>query len=155
MEDGRPAIFPPLLVGGSETNPFENLTLTRDENGYTMRDKQGLHYRFEKPHKTAEANIYPLANVKNAAGHQIAFAYNQSGHLAKITDSAGRVFKVQCNTQGFVTSVEAPHPDRAGEFFTISAYKYDQAGNLIEALDARQAPFRYEYRNHQIGRAHV
>jgi len=150
MEDGRPAIFPPLLVGGSETNPFENLTLTRDKDGYTMRDKQGLFYRFEKPKKTPEADIFPLESVKNPAGHQIAFSYNSAGHLARITDSAGRIFKVQCNAQGCVTAVEAPHPDRDGEFFTIAAYRYDQQGNLIEALDALQAPFSYEYRNHLL-----
>ncbi|MBC7776379.1 MAG: hypothetical protein H7246_13170, partial [Phycisphaerae bacterium] len=152
MSDGRPAIFPPLLIGETQINPFEQLWLSRDNEGFTLRDKKGLFYRFENAKNIENVAIYPLASVGNAAGHKILFIYNAAGHLSQITDSAGRVLKIQCNVKGLVTAVEAPDPEKQGAYFTIVAYRYDGFGNLIEAVDALKAPFIYEYRNHLLVR---
>ncbi len=150
MEDGRPVIFPPLEVGESYTNAHENLTLTRTEHSFVMRDEANIFFEFELPNPIPEAVILPLSRVKNTAGHQIQFFYSKKGHLNKIIDSGNRTFEVSSDLEGRITKIEAPHPEKRGETFTLAAYKYDRQGDLVEQIDALGNSFLYEYDNHLL-----
>ncbi|MBK8566758.1 MAG: hypothetical protein IPN76_26355 [Saprospiraceae bacterium] len=150
LEDGRNAIFPPVALGEKEFNPFENLWMSHEESGYVLKDRDGLLYRFEKRTSQGEATMHALKCVENSTGHTISFAYDLEGHIHQITDSAGRIFKIKTNKRGAITEVEAPHPEKKSEWFSIVSYRYDAADNLVEVMDALKQPFHYEYKGHLL-----
>jgi RHS repeat-associated protein len=150
MEDGRPVIFPPVEVGNNFANPFENMTLFREENAYLLRDESNLYHRFEIKSKILKNDVLPLKSIETKAGHKIQFLYNNKNHLANIIDSGGRKLGVTCDSKGRITKIEAPHPEKKGETFTLVSYKYDDLGNLIESKDALNSPFLYEYKSHLL-----
>lgn len=149
MADGRPVIFPLLEVGGSYINRQEQLTLERDDEGYLLRDKAQLFYRFTKDAYGAH-QTYLLGSIANANGFAIRFAYNHHGHLEQIKDSAGRLLPVKTDSAGRILAIHAPHPLYSDQSFSIAQYRYDEDGDLIATLDAHDQPFRYAYENHLL-----
>src|SRR5204862_424708 len=78
------------------------------------------------------------------------FDYNQNEVLSRIIDSAGREILFETDGAGRITSILAPSPWKKGEHYTIQSYVYDKVGNLAEARDAMQQPFRYYYQRHLL-----
>jgi len=150
MADGRPVIFPPVKVGASFTNPFENMTLIREESAYLLRDGNNLYHRFEIRSASLKDDVLPLKSIETKAGHKIEFFYNGKNHLEKIIDSGGRNLDVTCDAKGRIVKIDAPHPEKRGETFTLVTYKYDGSGNLIEKRDAYNNPFSYGYNKHLL-----
>ncbi len=147
--DGRNAVFPALAPGEDATLRQERLTLRRDAQGYVLHDAGRLAYRFA-PAERGDPHLHLLGSIADPAGHQVRFDYTPEGHLALITDSAGRRLPVQCDAVGRIRSIRAPHPDHAGETFPLVRYGYDGHGNLAEVRDALDQPFCYRYANHLL-----
>lgn len=149
MADGRNITFPILLPGESAYNLQEKMQLMRDDRFYLITDAEQLTYRFRAPLGNSTA-VQPLLSVENRAGFSIKFNYDPRGFLEQITDSAGRVLKVQCDSGGRIMSISAPHPDQSNRYATLVSYTYDANGNLSEARDALDQPFRYFYQKHLL-----
>jgi YD repeat-containing protein len=147
--DGRNAVFPALEPGADATIRQERLTLRRDAQGYVLHGADRLAYRFG-PAERGDPRLHLLRSIADPAGHRISFDYNPQGHLALITDSAGRQLPVQCDAVGRILAIRAPHPDRPGETFPLVGYAYDGTGNLAEVRDALDQPFRYRYAGHLL-----
>lgn len=146
MEDGRAAYFPQLETGESYFDRMSRLDLSRDEAGYRVRTSGKLSYRFHEKMK----GEWRLASIENDAGFNIRFEYDGGDVLAKITDSANRIFRVKTDAFARIIAIHAPHPDRAQDTFPIIQYRYDEAGDLVEVLDALGHPFRYQFQNHLL-----
>lgn len=111
-------------------------TLTKESDGFTIREKNGIIYKFDlkgylisitdrNENKTTlnYANGL-LTNITDSISRQITLSYNGNGKISDITDFTGRVWR----------------------------YEYDSYGNLISYKDAVQSQdtdtanaTRYEY----------
>ncbi len=146
LNDGRNVSFPTLEVGDDAFDRQEKLSLFKDEEGYYLRDRDRLYYRFG----LARNGIKPLASISNGPGFKIEFSYTLQGHLKQITDSANRVFTMDTDGSGRITAIHAPHPDKEGETFPIMRYAYDSFGDMVKATDALDHSFTFEYNNHLL-----
>ncbi|NTS43889.1 RHS domain-containing protein [Flavisolibacter sp. BT320] len=158
MADGRPADFHSLpIIGKPAFNRSEKLFLHLHEEGfYYVTDKDERIYRFtQKEYKSAlngiEARV--LQSISNRAGFAIRFAYNESGLLKKIIDSAGRNLKVSNDERGRITLIEGPDPRFGGRSsVVIAGYEYTEEGDLARHADALEQPMLFEYQNHLMVR---
>ncbi|RYF55756.1 MAG: RHS repeat protein, partial [Cytophagaceae bacterium] len=91
----------------------------------------------------------PLQAIEDASGFAIRFAYEEGGHLHTITDSAGRVLRVDTNAQGQLTAIYSPQTAEIPSF-PLVRYEYDEWGNLLTAYDAEDQPMRYRYQAHKL-----
>jgi RHS repeat-associated protein len=148
MADGRPAEFPRLAEGDEHFDRKEKLTLGRDDQGYVLRTKDRLAYRFSL--QATAKGVHPLASVSNASGHRIEFSYDGAGSLSHVTDSANRTFRVNSDTAGRILSIDAPHPEKPAEWFPLVRYEYDSAGCMANAFDALGYCWSFQYRNHLL-----
>ena len=148
LADGRAIGCPFLDEGESMLNPREKMEFFRDRQGYGVRNiEERLVYRFSD---WPLGDFHPITRIENTAGQAILFEYSATGHLQRITDSAGRVLPVNTDHQGRILTVHAPHPKYQDQTFPIVAYSYDQAGDLIAAKDALDNTFSYRYNQHLL-----
>ena len=108
MEDGRPCGFPALDMGGSHYDRGEKLTLFRDLDGYGLRKRDGLVFRFA-PAASAKG-WQPLERVMDGAGNAIRFSYNPLGRLSTLQDSGGRLFCIAYDSAGRIVQIQGPDP---------------------------------------------
>ncbi|MEL6852460.1 MAG: DUF6531 domain-containing protein, partial [Bacteroidota bacterium] len=146
MADGRPVAFPILEAGEEVFSRAEKLSLSRDEAGYALRDKQGLTYRFGPARQSFQA----LQQIRNDAGQALDFAYDSAGKLASITDHADRELSFTHDRFGRIIGIHAPNPDQAGGKVRLMKYDYDAAGNMIQSADALNQEMHYVYRGHLL-----
>lgn len=155
MNDGRAAVFDLPLPGQFTFNRTEKLFLHchPEEKFYYIVDKDGLIYRFTDRiyrNEQVQTECQLLQSIANANGYAIRFAYNRTGNLTKIIDSAGRELTVQNDYAGRITAILAPHPEEEDKTFVIAKYEYDEAGNLICHTDALGQKMSYEYQHHLL-----
>jgi len=146
MSDGRAAYFPILEEEDTYFDRQNRLDIFKDEEGYCVQDDKKLYYRF---HENMEGE-WKLARIENDDKFNIQFEYDDFNHLQKITDSVGRVFSIDTDALGRITTIHAPHPDHSKKTFPIVQYRYDKAGDLVEVLDALEHSFRYQYDKHLL-----
>jgi RHS repeat-associated protein len=146
LGDGRSAVFEPLpYTGAQDYNRHEKLTLARTNvDEYTMfHHEERLYYSFRKLHPLDEQ--YRLYAIRNEAGFKISFYYNSRGHLAQVTDSAGRRLQVSSDGEGRMTRVTLEH---RGTSQVMVSYAYNEAGDLAAITDALDQTTQIQYRNH-------
>jgi YD repeat-containing protein len=141
--DGRGLAFDLVPLGEQAYNRLEKMSLLHDARGYALRNHaRGLTYRFG-PNRGD--GVSPLAAVENASGFAITFRYDGRGSLAGIVDSAGRALRVDCDEQGRIRTIVAPHPTEPRQTVTLVAYEYNRRGELVRAQDALGQAATYEY----------
>ena len=149
LPDGRLTGFVIPEAGQSAFDRSEKLWLHHHPDGYLyVSDNKGLIYRFtDQPHIDPFNNgiNYQLQSISNRNGYSIRFAYNRDGILSQITDTAGRVLKVNNDGRGHITQIIAPSPDSYGAPFVIAAYEYDRQGHLIKQTNAEGHSMYFEY----------
>jgi len=151
--DGRSIELVPLYPDTQYYDRTERITLTRDATWYRIRTADGVTLRFAPRADAAEeVVVHLLQDVTNPAGQRLSLSYDEVGRLAEIVDSGGRGLEFEHDDQGRLRTLTAPHPDHAGERFTVARYHYDDAGDLVAVDDALDQQSRYEYDGHLLVR---
>lgn len=147
LNDGRTIRFPFLEVGEEAVSSLDKIRLYKTEDGYFIKDQNQYAYYFKGLQKN---QFRPLEKIKNANNFEINFEYNNKFHLQKIIDSTGRNFKIVTDLKGRIQKIEAPHPEKENEQFTIVSFHYDLKGNLARVTDPLGKAFHFKYRGHLL-----
>ncbi|MBI3949254.1 MAG: hypothetical protein HY314_02200 [Acidobacteria bacterium] len=110
--------------------PGLNMTLTKDQQGFTLRQKDGTELRFDTRGK--------LQSITDRNSNTQRLSYDSRGNLQTITDALGRVITFSYNTQNRIVAIQ----DFAGRRLT---YSYDTSGHLIESVDFGGNKTAYTY----------
>ena len=117
--------------------------LTREGGGtYTVTDPQnGLTWRFGKHpaywQYAGGTGEFPLLSLRDRAGHEIAFAYGESGEPASVTHSGG--YRVS------VTVEDARVTGLSLGGVPLARYAYDGGGRLAEIINSAGRPLSMSY----------
>jgi YD repeat-containing protein len=171
-EDGREIEFSTLdfpdhaIAPGREVFlPHEGLTLrVHGDHHFTVTDKQGTVREFARipssrspygPPSGGASDLIGLrdretrlVSVTNRLGQRQLFHYDQLGQLESVTDPAGRRLQFQYDRQGRLLRADITGTD--GITHIVGIYRYDSAGDLVEAMDALGHAYRYEYVEHLL-----
>ncbi|HYL34545.1 MAG TPA: DUF6531 domain-containing protein, partial [Bryobacteraceae bacterium] len=120
----------PLQGSAYVSAPGLDMKLTKDAQGYSLRTKTGVNYRFSTGGK--------LQNITDPNGNTIALSYDGGGRLQSITDTAGRVLSLTVDGQAHITGVR----DASGRSLS---YTYDGSGNLVSFTDGAGNQTTYTY----------
>jgi RHS repeat-associated protein len=154
--DGRALIWPrpapgPAGDGAAETVLPETVLpatgapwpLAQEEDGaWTVTDLQhGLTWRFE-PHpayfRSADGQgELPLVAIRDRAGHELTFGYDEAGQPAGISHSGGYQLRVLMRG-GHVAALAAGDTPLVG-------YHYDEDGNLAGVVNSSDLPLGFSY----------
>ena len=117
--------------GGSYGSPAGlNLTLSKDAQGYTLKNTHGTQWRFD---------IHGvLQSITDRNQNATKLAYDGSGHLTTITDALNRVVTLGYDGSNHITEIE----DFTGRKVI---YSYDATGNLISVSDPANNRTSYVY----------
>jgi RHS repeat-associated protein len=147
MNDGRFISAPPLETGQEHFDRAERITFFRDHVGYGILDLERLCYRFSAIDGSRED--LPLISISDRTGtSSIHFGYDRAGRLAQIDTTGGQRLNLLNDDAGRITGITAPHPDKVNERVTVVRYRYDDAGNLLEVLDALEQSATFQYAGH-------
>jgi len=142
---GEPIGFPPLEDGDAEAR-----------NGYLLRKVEENHYEIEQAGEptmefyfAAEQDVAPLHRLR--LGEQTITFRHKVGHLREIVDSKGRKIRVECDREGRLQALFLTDPEMGSREHHLMAFKYDQAGNLVEIQDFYRYTLRFRYdQNHRM-----
>jgi RHS repeat-associated protein len=153
MADGRGVDLElPLAADKPTYHRKEKLWLHLHEDGYYfVKDRDGLSYRFTDkgyPVKGSTVQQHLLQSIANGNGFALRFSYGAQGWLEQLTDSAGRVLKVENDREGRITAIHAPHPTQEGQTFAIARYSYTGQGDMSAHTDALGQAMHFEYADH-------
>lgn len=143
--DGRETIVPMVAEGERFASRKEGLVFTRDDKGFLLIDKDKRRYRFNGL-KNREDYVM-LSSIETPDGFAIRLNYSVSGALCSITDSVGRVIRVETDNKGRILEL---HTDFAGKQTTLIRYTYDEAGNMVETCDMQGAEKHFRYDGHLL-----
>ena len=149
LADGRLTGFEIPAKGQSTYDRSEKLWLHHHKDGYYyITDKKGCVYRFtdrEYKNPANKSNCHLLQSISNRNGYSLRFAYDAGGVLSQITDTSGRIFRVENDGKGRISRILAPSPVSDGKPFVIASYDYDSAGRLVKQTDAEGHSMAFEY----------
>lgn len=142
-------LYDPLARVVRQENPDGTFTSTvyrpLSEAQYDEEDNTSGSPHFDTPHTFTYDGLERLVGVDEvnvvAGGREVyhtAYGYDLLDNLTRVVDAAGNVKTMRYD--GLSRKVYLDDPDR-GEMF----YTYDDAGNLVETLDARGQTVRYTY----------
>ncbi|MEZ4296113.1 MAG: RHS repeat-associated core domain-containing protein [Polyangiaceae bacterium] len=139
---GVPVRAPLMKVG--EVVTVRGLGLVRRTAGaFVMTEQEtGLFFQFEPaPGRKGE---HRLSVVFDSANNAVVLAYDATGALAEIIDSAGRRARPRRDANGRIERFEMT--TRRGRVVAYRRYEYDEAGNLSATVDAegRRVTFQYD-----------
>lgn len=140
-DQGTELDFPSLEVGGETIGKFGWL-LRRDERGYVLDADDGVIRRFGE--QAGREALFRLSSVEDANRNVIALEY-EDGHLAQVTDSAGRVLRVDTTQDGRIEAIRVWTAVREGQWQLLVRYRHDTHGCLVEATDPDGHSARYAY----------
>ena len=112
-----------------------------DDSWIVTDPQRGLTWRFE-PHpayfRSADGQgELPLTAVRDRAGHELTFSYDEAGQPTGISHSGG--YQIQVVMQdGHVTALVADGAPLIG-------YDYDEDGNLAGVVNSSGRPLRFSY----------
>ncbi|MFA5026974.1 MAG: DUF6531 domain-containing protein, partial [Candidatus Methylomirabilota bacterium] len=127
------------------TNPAGFYVLFKRETdcSYTIREKNGLTYRFESFPDTAPGTATgKLLSITDRNGNVLTLEYSQGGELAKVWDTLNRQALTLTSTNGRITAIQ----DLGGR-----QYEYVYDGDKLVAFknplarDGKQPPVTYSY----------
>ncbi|MEZ0612202.1 type VI secretion system tube protein TssD [Fibrella sp. WM1] len=146
---GRLITFDTPTPGGKGTQT-ENLALFLSASGvYRLWHMGELRWYTFGPVQYGQDHPQPLLTIEDPNGYAIRFAYNDSYQLKTITDCAGRVIRVDHDTNGHIIALYSPQTDDLASFELV-CYEYDDLGNLAAACDAEGARTLYVHSGHQL-----
>ncbi|MBO2010159.1 RHS domain-containing protein [Siccationidurans soli] len=150
LADGRLAVFAAPAPGARSFNRRHKLELVQEATSWRVWSlRERLWYVFEPASSEMQQR---LRAVENSNGVGIRFAYSPAGHLAALTDSAGRVLPCETDTAGRLLALHAPDPDLPGATFALVRYAYGEAGDLLASTDALGHAARFAYAGHLLTR---
>jgi YD repeat-containing protein len=149
LPDGRETALPYLIPGEpGYYDRKEQLAWRRSEDGYGYSlEMEGLFYTFGSA-KNREG-YQMLSEIATRDGFRIKFRYNSRGDLYEITDSRNRLLLVDTDRKGHITCISARN---GGERIDLIRYRYDDAGNMVETIDANGVSKRFEYSGHLLSK---
>jgi len=124
--------------------------LTDEGDEFCVRTKELLTYHFAKNlvHDTdQEATIFPVERISDLSGNWWDFE-RQDGTLVAINESAGRRIGLDM-ADGYLREVSLTVPGTSTKHVFVT-YVFDDAGDLVTALDALNNPAKYAYDNHHM-----
>ncbi|WP_029013147.1 RHS repeat-associated core domain-containing protein [Niveispirillum irakense] len=153
LGDGRLAFFTDPIPGQPALNSVERLMLLTDGQHHWVSDYLGTRFAFGD--RDGETGLHHLLAVGDANGNEIRLSRGPGGRLLGIRDSAGRDYGVETDRAGRLLTIDVPHPDGVDERgqprrLRLVTYRYDAAGDLVEASDARGHSWHYRYENHLL-----
>ncbi|KUY86308.1 DUF6531 domain-containing protein, partial [Burkholderia sp. RF4-BP95] len=142
---GRSLVYPPLRPGQPHRDPVESCTITR-ESGDRLRVVRGetLIETYER-----YGTRFVLARIEDRSGNVVALTW-ANGLLATI-DAGETTATVTHDATGRITRV-ALIDDAGAVIRTLARYRYDEAGDLVEAADENDASWSYTYSHHLVTR---
>ncbi|MDG5493415.1 RHS repeat-associated core domain-containing protein [Niveispirillum sp. BGYR6] len=152
LGDGRLAFFHDPAPGRPALNSVEKLLLQTDGRDYWLTDYQGTRMAFGP---ADAAGLRRLVGVADANGNAIRLSRGDQGRLLGIIDSAGREYAVETDDASRITAIDAPHPDGPDadgqpRRLRLVSFRYDEAGDMVAAADARGHEWHYRYENHLL-----
>lgn len=151
--DGRQLQFPLLELGQEHFHTVEKYTLARlddNENGrrYAIRFPSGIVETYEQ--HPLDALRWQLARYETRDGQALTFGYTSTGSLQEVRNN---VHTVTCehDESGRVTEVHWVD-ERGDSKRKLAAYRYDENGDLIQAIDQGNRTWRYAYQHHLLTR---
>ena len=146
-ENGRFLEFESIAPGGSSINEASGLELRRERDRYHIRFATGRCYHFGHVGEPEDkATVIPLARISDAFDNRIEFKY-RDGLLVQAVDCAGREIGFEYDEERRIIRLSIG----AGAE-TVQSYEYSEDGLLIEARDALDQAYRYEYSSHMLVR---
>ena len=154
-EDGRQIEFTTLhfpdrtIAPGREVYlEHERLTLRcHAAHQFTVTDARGTTREFLR----APGDTHPvlrLARIVNRLGQQQLYAYDRDGQLETVTDPAGRCLRFTYDRARRLIQVDITGTDRVTQ--VVGAYRYDDQGDLVQAIDPLGHSYQYEYVEHLL-----
>ncbi|WP_175916699.1 MULTISPECIES: RHS repeat-associated core domain-containing protein [unclassified Burkholderia] len=142
---GRSLVYPALRPGQPHRDPVESCTITR-ESGDRLRVVRGetLIETYER-----YGTRFVLARIEDRSGNVVALTW-ANGLLATI-DAGETTATVTHDATGRITRV-ALIDDAGAVIRTLARYRYDEAGDLVEAADENDASWSYTYSHHLVTR---
>lgn len=153
--DGREVEFPTLQFPDHVIAPGREVYLERERltlraHGlfhFSVTDARGTTREFMRVPGGPEREAR-LVRIRNRLGQEQTFAYAPDGLLQTVTDPAGRQLAFQYDGARRVVRVEVVGTDRVAHI--VGSYRYDAAGDLVEAQDAFGFSYRFEYVEHLL-----
>ncbi|EPX61056.1 hypothetical protein D187_001708 [Cystobacter fuscus DSM 2262] len=151
-EDGRELEFDTtgfprkrMPVGAELYSPTDRVTLSRvAELRWEVESAEGLTHELRQVPGARRPGVCRVVRTRDRVGHAVEYEYDGQGCLRWVRDSAGRRVLFESNAAGRLIRVALPHPREPGQV-THNRYVYSEAGQLVEARDALDQPFRYAY----------
>ncbi len=140
-DQGVSVEFPAVEEGQEVQGPF-GWVLRREERGFSVDADDGVVRRFGE--LAAEGPYWKLTAIEDRNANRIILEY-EGGLLSQVTDSGGRVLRVDHGESGHIERVRVWVAEGAGEWRALVCYSHDTAGHLVEATDAAGHSWRYEY----------
>lgn len=113
--------------------------LRRDAGGYVL-SQDGLFYVFAEHRE----GTYWLSRIVDRHGNAITLRH-EDGQLTGAVDSAGREVRVRRRPDGLIDAFEVRNAASQGRWIRFRSYSYDDAGNLVAAIDPQGHAMRFEY----------
>ncbi|MDE1150581.1 MAG: DUF6531 domain-containing protein [Azospirillaceae bacterium] len=147
LADGRLAFFSDPAPGRPTLNLVERLVLHTDGQRYWLSTYAGMVYLFGD--RDTDSGLRRLVHIVDPNDNAITLHRGANGRLTGIQDAAGRAYAMTTDEAGRITAVDGPAPDAGGTLRLVS-YVYDDAGDLVQATDARGNAWHYRYDNHLL-----
>jgi RHS repeat-associated protein len=133
----------PRLKNAGDSSSLAGWSLLRTTNAYVLRAGDEFFHTFA-PNPEAKHELQ-LRSIKYRNLGEIRLDY-RGGKLSTVTDAVGRVIYLVREPHGRIAALQVPNA--TGESLVFARYAYDDAGNLIEAIDADGHRFEYRYDDH-------
>ena len=118
------------------------LVLRREKDGFVFDNGKGLWRSLRE--QADGGKRYRLTTVYDRNGNRIHLDYDQ-GALSRITDSVGRVVRVEPTPEGRIASLSVKNAQTRGQWVFFARYEYNDRGELTRAVDADGFENRYGY----------
>lgn len=160
-EDGRELEVPTrefhegvMREGDEAWHPVERVTLrSLGKLRWEIRSADGLVRSYGPIAGELSADkdrgMARLVAIRDRAGHEVKFTYDERARLSQIVDSAGRTIGFEHDPHGRLRRVWLPAADGGG-MRQHAEYRYDDAGDLVEVKDAAGKSWRFEYDGHLL-----
>ena len=138
VQPGASPLWAPRPAEGATTRLPCGM-LRRDGGGYVL-SQEGRFYVFAE--RREESLL--LSRIVDRNGNTITLRY-ENGLLAGAVDSAGREVRVRRQPSGLIDAFEVKNAAAQGRWIRFRSYSYDDAGDLVAAIDPHGHAMRFEY----------
>ncbi|MGI9331574.1 MAG: DUF6531 domain-containing protein, partial [Gammaproteobacteria bacterium] len=145
-DEGRRIPFVKLDIGQSTRHRMEGSTLERESHAryrLTLASRISLTFAGPGPRKR-------LIEVRDSNANAVQLHYDTAGRLERLSRNQLQGLRIEYDAAGRMRALY--RTDAAGERLgdALARYRYDEAGDLIEAVDAAGHAETYTYHHHLI-----